>query len=172
MSEYVSLLDKFKAQMRVRIAKDVLSTMRFMTIGRGNFVKLTTDFILPEDSKKAAKKLQKSKFCNVCALGACFISLVGIDNKFSSDWDDLSGAPAGSTIQDRLSEYFDKEQIVLIENAFEQGTGYFTESNDQLVCGEVDTADAVAFGEKFYDDAKRLAAIMKNIVKNNGTFKP
>jgi hypothetical protein len=60
----------------------------------------------------------------------------------------------------------------LIESAFE--TARFSEK-DYVLLSKKDLEllnSAINFGRGFGDDEERLLAIMKNIVKNKGTFKP
>jgi len=182
MSEYVSLLEKFqakaqarleqfRARMRVKIAQDVLATMKGMRIDKGAFVKPDDPWELPkDDSKAAARRLQKNKTCRVCALGACFLSVIKLDNKFLGSWRDL--IRAGEEISDRLGDFFDMDQLKLIENAFELGRGWFTSDGSVNRLEGLDVTRAVQFGERYDKDENRLKAIMKNIIKNGGTFKP
>lgn len=65
-----------------------------------------------------------------------------------------------------LHRYFTSRQLALIEFTFENGEGYYKD-------GDVTNVEAAtAFHAKYEDDAERMAAIMQNIVDNNGTFRP
>jgi hypothetical protein len=68
-----------------------------------------------------------------------------------------------SDISNRLN-YFNEEQLKLIETAFETKWA-FTGSESKGM-------PAIIFGQKFTDVRRRLAAILKNMSDNHGTFRP
>ena len=118
--------------------------------------------------------------CSVCALGGIFMSCTLFNNKtLNKDVVNHTGQGCnlGESLRDDvgisngLDKLFTMTQLVMIENAFECGEGYFYFEGECKLSDKVYNA-CVNFGNK-YDDAKdRLVAIMKNIIKNNGTFKP
>lgn len=65
---------------------------------------------------------------------------------------------------DQLKDFFNKDQLAAIEAAFE--------INRPLAHYSKIGYEALAFGIRYPDDDKRLAAIFRNIVRNDGTFKP
>lgn len=117
--------------------------------------------------------LKKSKKpCAVCGLGQCFVSLVRIDNDLDVKSDNFyANTISGNVIFNRLLKVFGKKQLSLIEFAFEGR--YAGKAFAKSFYHSVTTLDKV---ENFYyknNNVKdRLITIMKNIIKNDGTFKP
>lgn len=175
-----------KAQLRVEVARDVLKSLPQMRADTGQFAhNPSTEAYLKaqtQPSQKAARTLQKG--CYVCALGACLLSTVALDNKF--DLGAGHSAEAWTPYQDdllkRLRKLFSAEQLILIENAYETGGGYLQlSSNDAMdevglkkygAKLPVQIYDAIAFGERYKDDKARMRAIMRNIIDNGGQFLP
>lgn len=123
--------------------------------------------------------------CKVCALGGMFAETVKRFNKFESvTYVDMD------TGYDYLEKYFTKEQLDMIEFTFELGKGRITQTSvDGLIrvvinefredmgsqpLGIADTLakSCLKFGKLHRKGAPRMVAIMKNIIKNGGTFKP
>jgi hypothetical protein len=101
--------------------------------------------------------------CDVCGLGAAFCSLARLGNNVTLDDAD------SDSIHRTLTPIFGKKQVAMIENAFEGKTinehaGY--ELSDRK------TRATEAFYNKYDNDKDRLKAIFKNVIKNDGTFKP
>lgn len=105
--------------------------------------------------------------CTACALGSVFACAVKFKNTVSTS---AAGTVYSddSSIKRYLSGVFTTEQLELIECAFER--------HDDHAGGGRDASDAVqnavAFGRKHPVDKKRMIAIMKNIIKNEGEFVP
>ncbi len=180
-----------KADLRVKVAKDVLESLSTLRVGTGEFAvlhsaELTSTILKKKDSKKIAKELKKH--CDVCALGACLLSTVALTNDFNFsksiiDSDEEYMAVGGPELVKRLLKVFSKEQILLIENAFETGDGWLSNGwgNESFIgyktSDEVDKIkdkvdSAIDFGNMYVNPKGRLEAIMQNIVKNKGTFIP
>lgn len=162
-----------KKQLRIAVAKDVLAQLKAekLKITPGDYVTLPdTPDALGSDSKEIAAAAQ-TKYCSVCALGATFISLVKLDNKY--DFGFFKEVSSGDLF-DRVKTVFSETQIQLIECAFE--TNFYCSQNG--LGGYAKTAlTSEQFGQahKFAirhegNPRKRLAAIMRNIVRNDGTF--
>ncbi len=174
----VNGIEMTKAQVRVEVAKDVIRSLRLLTVRSGIYfkpagsVKLVNSIVSSStDSKRVAQKLKKG--CEVCALGACFLSSVRLTNKwefggFEEHWTEPEQVRAveREVLEEKLHKIFTPFQIDLIETAFE---GYYCTNlaNDRSVIGR-----AISFGSKHYSSTNRLRAIMKNIIRNNGMFKP
>lgn len=153
-----------KKELRIAVAKDVLKSLRILLVTPGVYVKTVevrpiTNFI-STNSQKSASNLQKH--CKVCALGACFLSLVKIDNKFDfasnveavDEYSFKRYVEPGALFR-RLEKVFSAPQLYLIEAAFEDWD-----------------PDLVVFAPDITAPTDRLRAIMKNIIANDGTFKP
>jgi hypothetical protein len=168
-----------KKELRIAVAKDVLKSLTEFKPRAGeyfskNFAPRTAKKILDlKTSNQQAKALSKN--CEACAIGACFLSMVALDNKFDFSavtdrkWgDELTGLfyLDDNVMRGRLESAFSMDQLCLIEQAFERGCG----PSWKLSPEEEETAEK--FGIKFRSDRGRLGAIMKNIVENSGTLKP
>lgn len=161
-----------KADARVQIAKDVLKQLKLgrLTAEQGTYAQsedpiVDTEVVgecyyrtavIPPDAQ--LKKLIKAKQCRVCGLGAAFIVAVDRFNdlKLQGCHVESDGRLSldASPTKEYLARFFSERQIDLIEAAFE---GY---------------QDIYYYVNNFEDPNERLTAIMKNIVKNEGTFRP
>lgn len=148
-----------KAEKRVAVAKDALKqlhTEKYLA-ETGTYIGCNIDDTLGSDWRpdQAQKELKTMKPCSVCARGALLLSAV---RKFNE-------ATVSDVLQTKewpSADLFGWEQLSLIEAAFE-----LWEEN-----GGKPMPKAFAFGNKFTNDHDRLVAILKNVIKNNGTFKP
>jgi hypothetical protein len=176
-----------KNQMRVAIAKDVLSQIKTRKIipqvgvwmedpkmgSLDDIVYNAVDNYLDSDDTcrlmpfSAQDYTKKVKNCRVCALGSIFVSSVNLFNGVEFDngeevydcFENLKTSP--------LNRYFSPEELELIEGCFE--------GDDGLHADRLNTRDrgvAIAFTNKYPIVKKRLEAIMNNIIKNDGSFKP
>lgn len=109
---------------------------------------------LPRDGQVKSKLNSVEKQCNVCALGACMLSHIRLNNAVT--YEELDGM-RGYDIRGHLSDYFDEDQLDLIENCFENI--YF--SNSANLNGQFN---------KYQNPSQRLRAIMLNIVRNKGSL--
>lgn len=191
-----------KASKRVQIAKDVLEQLKLkrMHAERGMYFEVKVkgwdqdrswgqalenkdDFKSRNSSLPKDTQVQDALFgipsCNVCALGAVFTATVERCDKLKvSDLNFLHDS--GSTVHFSSGEmhkylisYFSREQLVLIEDAFE---GAPVQDDEDGTYGCQTESPLRRKAEKFNkgarSDTKRLERIMNNIVKNNGTFIP
>lgn len=154
---------------RIAIAKDVLEQIRLKTYVAvpGTYVDSETlsDLADKADMDSEDFDLQKALLgnapeCEVCGLGAAFCSMARLGDKVSFE---VADAPHES-----LTPIFGLQQVSLIEYTFEGGDAGGGEEN---LSGEEIQA-ARRFYRKYPKADKRLAAIFRNIVKNDGTFKP
>ena len=157
---------------RVLIARDVIAGLALNVFRptRGQFVLDADGGDVPIEQ---AQTLADSRVpCEVCAVGALFVSSLALYDRFERDFsgpiwsDDFVSANAKEFV--RLN-YFSGPQADLIEVAFEGVTTHVWEDEVDLEGVE----DALAFGEEWaLNPVERLAAIMQNIVENNGEFVP
>lgn len=169
-----------KAERRVAIAKDVLAQLRLerYVATEGVYVDYkVAELASTAPDKPLEKLLPQVKSCEVCALGACFLSAVRKYNDVKAGdidvpetWRSHTGEEYtdhnfdDGVMRDKLARHFTKTQTNLIESAFEcMPMGSLTRESAQ---------SAISFGYLYEDSHSRLVAIMKNIVKNGGTFKP
>ncbi len=136
--------------------------------------------------QKYLKSSSKGK-CHVCARGALLISTVNKENSTPLDVIRFASGSfeKGNNVDNRLLKLFSAHQLMMMENAFEVGSCSKTlaESweNDWLFrnygmhrhsLSNVNARKAVLFGLKYSHPDERLIAIFKNVVKNDGAFKP
>jgi hypothetical protein len=175
-----------KDMQRVEIAKDVLKQLQRKRIRptMGIWYKIPR---VVNELVNANKEILKTQFhevmnagpsCDACALGAVFVSAA---RKFDQrtfhqatvkgEFDSSNRYPNQGGMLRYLKNFFEHKQLKMIENAFELGNGslaaaYFDKQNTAMNA-------AVRFGNRYASSAtKRLQAIMKNIIKNKGTFVP
>lgn len=177
------MTDKMTAVMKrraVAVAEDVLVSLKVMNIYRTGYLTANSVGDVINSNKGSKQQAQAlKKHCTVCALGACFLSAVSISNRFNfKDELYLSGNGGGGSLQlegskitGRLQSVFTAHQMALIENAFELGKGPLISQQEQDIDAELVYASKT-FGRRYKNSKDRLRAIMKNIVKNGGEFKP
>ncbi len=170
-----------KSQKRVAIAKDVLKYLK-----NGKLQAMNGTYIeaaVPGDNVTTCELFKKAETCTVCALGAIFVAgtlrdctIVKEDTLFTSlneshnDYYTNEMVPATTEaspdpdeMRTSLSKYFSEKQLETIENAFEH-----TDANGE---GKGRTFFSYDEVDDFSSDEK-LRKIMKNIIANDGTFKP
>jgi hypothetical protein len=161
---------KSKRECRIEIAKDAIKhlNLKNFKIAQGAYCLIKNLYsgleVLEEVELQSI--LPKIK-CNVCALGASMISLVRLYDNFKVRKDTI--LISRLNIINALKKYFSFYQLCLIESAFERccyNDYYdFSFSNKAI-------RRAIAFGERFTNPKDRFEAIMKNIIDNDGLFKP
>jgi hypothetical protein len=166
-----------KAEKAVAVAKDVLAQLRKPNCGGmkvandGSY--FATDFYLTdEDYKKDLQDILPKVLeegCTVCARGAALISKARLFDKVpvikitGDTWWNSGGIYVDQDdTAELLKGVFSKKTLHAIECAFEQDPCM----DHSLPC----EYGAALFGRRYDDPVKRLAAIMRNIVKNNGEF--
>ncbi len=165
-----------KAQRRVLLAQDVIDQIKAakFVAETGRWVSLSGSWTLGDDTSVQRAILQNDiPECQVCALGSLITSCVLFKNKITigdyvdekMDW--CNGQhEARVTEEVGLRTVFSVAQLRLIEQAFEQGGGFYS--------GRLTDQDEVAikFGKRYSSDNERLTAIMQNIVAHKGWFIP
>ena len=121
--------------------------------------------------------------CSCCALGGMFMSCTLYNNNTTVDNLSYAGDDIGNmlyedsepgSLSNGLDKFFSVAQLRLIEQTFEGDNGVVNSGMDSDTGEVIDpfSPRAAAFYEKYKKPKDRLIAIMQNIVKNNGTFKP
>jgi len=115
--------------------------------------------------------------CKACAIGACLLAVVRIDNNFKIKSNFASkGIVDHREAFDRVAEVFGAKQTCLIEIAYGQADivedTVVSYAQNYIRMDKGDVLDAIQFGQKYNFDHQRLAAIMQNIIDNDGVFKP
>jgi hypothetical protein len=175
-----------KAEQRIAIIEDVLSQIdagRY--IPHGNvWIAFSYDEIKEIDGDvqlRTAFKKEQLTDCDVCANGSLLMSLILFKNDFKvgdlpngtslyyairTSWQ-ANAKIEVTSVGKRLHKYFTPKQLRLIEIAFEMGEGFF-----KVDATSVKERKAVSFGETYHSHSERLIAIMENMLKNDGIFKP
>lgn len=148
---------------RVTIAKDVIDWLDAKKLTARSGVYLRTE---------ALGSRVNGSTCTACAVGAIFacaveradtVKLVGEASYDDEENDGMEYTP--DSIREQLAPYFSQEQLALIESAFEKssfGSDYV--DNPDLLERAIDYTSGSA--------SVRMRQIMKNIIRNNGTFIP
>jgi hypothetical protein len=172
-----------KTEKKIAIAKDVLKHIKhFKKITQGEYGCVSMEENLPGDDSAQLHIDKITKNCETCALGACFVSYIRLYNKVKIDDFIIRNDDIAHTIEfdyndnifHKLKSIFTQNQLDEIESAFElrdMGDEHHF-GDDGYEIDEDRFQDAIQFGYQYSTPSDRLAAIMKNIVKNNGKFVP
>lgn len=166
-----------KAQKKIEVAKDVIKQLKVGAYQStsGTYLEIINDTWEIQE-EQANKCISKDFPCKVCALGSIFMSHVMLRNHLTIDELEMTDDIA---MRKRLEGVFTNNQLHLIETAFERR---IVNDDIEYICKEprsfwnsVPTTigqKAIDFGKKYSDSTVRLIMIMKNIIKNDGQFKP
>lgn len=170
--------EKFQAasavERRVMIAQDVLDQVlaKKFVPETGVWAHVVAERGLADSEQVCDVIAALGTECTCCALGAMMLSEIGINDQLeigeTANYDSSFRIQLHSS-GNRLEEYFDDDQLKLIEIAFELGAGEWDEFE---VEDEFQGEKAIDFGYRHDSNTDRLVAIMNNIIKNNGTFIP
>lgn len=176
-----------KAKQRMVVAQDVIDRIELgqISASTGKFCQINT---LEKERKMSIKTFFESpdSHCEACAKGGLFISFIGIVNTFTIDelsksrcgWNSglLIGHQMSSNEMEVLSKIFEPKQLAMIETAFE---GVSFSHNSSVLSRPHNSSElnkCIDYKNKkcrrLSSNEEVLIAIMKNIIKNNGTFKP
>lgn len=151
-----------KAEKRVAIAKDVIAQIKSQRLIPKNMEFLTLPTAITLETKVGDMRdvMLATPTCEVCAKGALFVCAVERMNNLTV------GQYIIGADREYMHKIFTPKQWGLIECAFEGWSTLHLESKI------IDSSAARDFGDKYVDPADRMLAIMRNIIKNDGTFKP
>lgn len=181
-------------QKRVAIAKDVIAQLNAKKIipESGTYFAIEDN---PDDYDVSLQKHLPKTQCSVCALGSLFYSHVKFNNKVT--YGDYLKAWTSDLIVEELNNYFDFEQLGMIEYAFEGFDGSLSDDKPKyydlngISSCPVNDSEFAYVPKEFLNNLKysyqyflhlvnqnergedfRLYQIMNNIIRNNGTFVP
>lgn len=159
------------AQKRVLIAKDVIAQIRSRRIKATPGLYFASDKLRrimqsakpPKGTTQLNTVLKEVKRCEGCAQGALMLCIIDRFNKVKVNEVNRNGYldPGHDTERKAMLKIFPKGQLDLMEAAFDG----FSHKNTS-------GGAAVNFYLKNPVPGKRLVAIMENVIKNNGEFKP
>ncbi len=145
---------------RITIAKDVLKQLKL-----GRLVAQAGTYFTPQavyreyDDEKELSDVIKDKKCTVCALGSLFVCAVDKLDKLK--YGDAYYI-AQYEIHTYLKGFFAEDQLRLIESAFER--------DDFSYDGNMDISVIRLYTKGLNSPKTRMEKIMKNIIRNKGTF--
>jgi hypothetical protein len=157
-----------KDKKRIAIAEDVLLQLKLKkyNVESGIYCDLhniNTDKIAESSSNLQLLIKEKGNNCNVCAMGALFMSKVNKGDKCTiKQYENIES----DKIVNNLKGIFSEKELRSIEFAFE-GDDIISIFNDNVV-----EEKHINFYNKYGDTTSRLKAIMNNIIKNKSYFKP
>lgn len=164
------------AEQRVAIAKDVIKQIKEqkLIVRCGRYAALLHAFDLPNGPVVGGKFSQQTLLredvrCEVCAVGAAIVSGLRLFNGASFD---IIWSPDGEGAADK-AHWFSRSQTALIERAFEKKAACIIANclPDCAPTGEL-LERVLAFKRRYRSPRKRVLAIYRNIIRNNGEFKP
>jgi hypothetical protein len=174
-AEFAALSGPMK---RVTIARDVLLQLEAKRLvpSFGNYLRIDEDDFIDALDDDGVREVLAENQCHACGIGSLFVAAVDRVNECTVG--DMEGELNNSTFMVKyLSEWFERDQLIMIESAFE---GHFisahSNSNDSFEDVPPDfqksVKRAISFTRRLNTAAGRLRKIMTNIVENRGTFIP
>jgi len=166
------------AEQRVLIARDVLAQVKKEKFfpRRGSYIKHLTiggnECDITTNRRNSVQKHFDEITCYCCALGACLLSATKYKNKL--EFQDVCNLAASQSPWDLLRGIFPSKQLNMIEYAFEaerSGTRVGENRFNNYLEDGIKEA-CIDFGRNYAEPEDRMIAIMKNIIKNKGEFKP
>lgn len=185
--------------LRMAVARDVIKSLKsgFMSATPGTYCELEMALGTVPIGQELSEHLKDVKHCEVCAIGAAFISLVKLDNEYiltkNRLFDTGSFSINDNEMRARLVAIFSAKQLAAMETAFECSAyvedfaEYQMDDGDEVVRSDNGTikdsrnfrkiarrmrvCNETAFGMRYRDPKDRLVGIMENVLKNKGKFK-
>lgn len=174
-----------KAQQRVKIAKDVIQQ-----ILAGKIIpKHGVGYMILADSKRESlfnhnalldlksdvREFIEHDTCNVCGIGGTFIAALKLEDRLS--FKDMIHSSDDRAMREYLKNWFSEVQIALIECSFEKNSLYIERILSSKKGSERQRIRELGerardHGLQYLHPDDRLIAIMRNIIDNDGTFKP
>jgi hypothetical protein len=165
-------------EQRVLVAKDVLEQIRLekYVARRDRYMRIFSRLSYYElEFLDIKSNFDKLDYCDVCAMGACLLSITRFKNelKFMEADSGYFGNPKSKAVEMLLS-VFEGKQLTLIEAAFEYVYGDSTNVGKHagFLLEDAEKEAALKFRPSVYSDEEALIKIMQNIIDNNGTFIP
>ena len=173
------IVDKRKQRMRIAVLEDTIALINAgrLKLNTGSVVNTDAFDYAEEDSQLRPllnKHFEDGGSCYVCQRGALLLSVVSKYNDFRVCDIEMSGTSSDVILENktdkRLLEIFDKEQLAMMETAFE---GRY---NERLLSHDI-YQKCIEFRYNLPDEIRlnhsnRSIAILKNAIANKGIFKP
>ena len=178
-------------QQRVAIARDVIAQIdAHKYFGSSQYLiirdKKLRRKVEDADTSQLCSVLGEIETCEVCARGALFLSTIRLKNHFQINElriDDGNVSIRYDTLEHSLERAFTKYQQAMIEYAYEgwDVAHVFADAFHEGVTGGNPLLEDIfdqlkhsleSFSMRYKNDDNRLKAIMRNIIRNKGEFKP
>ena len=172
-------------KMAVKIAKDAIAQIKAERYSAtcGEYLGMSLP-IIKSDEDPNEIDLQtvltddNNATCHVCALGSLLASRARLNNSVILPFDNTIYSDEVEVFADKdhcldgLRPYFTKRNLSLIESAFEltnlESVDYESEAEAEKY--SIELYAATLFGERYYDEGDRLIAILRNVIRNGGSF--
>lgn len=148
-----------KTEKRVAIAKDVIKQIKIGKVIPHGFYMCIPNAI----DDNIADALNAGNSCEVCALGAMF-AVKAMNHGTSLEVYECNWM----SMTEELSAFFSYKQMAMIESAYE-----LNQMQRTTKVSSTDIQASIKFGRKSPEDRQnRMLRIMRNIIRNDGTFVP
>jgi hypothetical protein len=171
-----------KPQKKVAVALDVIAQIKAQRYKANSGQYIGASRTQEEEWCKLAESregdiqstLSEIKYCEVCAVGSCILSVTKYENKLK--WHDIGrvSSDCSSKVTDVLKKVFTGKELTILEVMFE---GYYNDGGDNYgknqmgaTLADDEAKRAKLWYSKYDDEDKRLLAIMRRIVKNEGVI--
>lgn len=162
---------------RITIAQDVLAqtAARRFVASFGTYLEVKGENAYDIESKIGDSDVHEpldrtlaGAKCEVCGIGSLFVAAIDRANQCMTD--EMSSIDDSGFMRDYLNKWFDRDQLAMIETAFEGRL--INEDDTDLEYSSPEIERSIAFTSRLSDATARLKKIMKNIVDNRGKFVP
>jgi hypothetical protein len=179
----------------ILVAKDVLAQIKAekYIAYEGSYISFYGSLPFEGSIKENFNELPQ---CKVCALGSMLLSSTHLGNVLTTkdmpDYPDADELRDSEKITNLFNSIFTDKQLLMIETTFEGYSEFydhnksgikkkFQEEFNYYECSDRYAKEKLTFDEtlacemfyrKYKDSEKRLKAICRNIIKNNGVFIP
>lgn len=169
------------AEQRVVIAKDVLTQLAMgeMVAKAGTYFRhLPPEGVVLKGTDEVGDVLNQHPQCSVCVLGALFVAAVRKADQLrvgalqDISWTQTRLRADRNVLTNYLDDYFDDEQISLIESAFEGCEFGDHGKRSAGFRGMVCKKNPIARVKPEERDRLVMIEIMNNIIRHNGKFVP
>lgn len=109
--------------------------------------------------------------CTACAIGAAICGVAVFEDRITLD-NNADVSLYSSGIQQRLTDIFGAANLRAIEAAFETEEGGSSFGQELMAENGPLYIRAVAFGQRYTSDSRRMKAIWENVAANEGQFSP
>lgn len=161
-----------KQKQRAAVAKDVIAQLKAETMiaQAGVYVSgnvLTVAKIGDDLQSLIKEEVTTAAPCEVCAMGACFISAVRLYDKFTVDRQVYNdGDVPSAKLKRKVAEIFTRREMSVIESCFERRDTWLHAKKDILEFNGVQEKSAYAYSSA-REDAPIIRQFLSGLVDND-----